>query len=141
MIRTLEITKSDTSNSVKLVGKQKTLNLIKFKSTKVSGKPSTLENFFVKPTLASYKCNFCRCNSHSAFYCKKYPTLKDCNNAGQLSCVFMVQVLHIIPSNVLVKIVASIHVGNVRVVNTWEPCVLTWRSLKWIQILTCRWGI
>ena len=78
VIRTLEITKSETSNSVKLVAKQKTLSLSKSKSTKVSWKPSTLDNFFMKPTLASHKYNFCRCNSHSAFYCKKYPARRDC---------------------------------------------------------------
>ena len=77
VIRTLEITKGillvDRFNRIKCLR----LSLSTFKSTKVSGKPSTLENFFVKPTLASYKCNFYRCNSHSTFYCKKYPAQKD----------------------------------------------------------------
>ena len=45
----------------------------------------------MKPTLASYKCN-----SHSAFYCKKYPALKNhwqqCRAAGL--CIYSLSPVH-----------------------------------------------
>ena len=107
-----------------------TPSLSKFQSTKVNRKPPILKNFFAKPTLASYRCNFCRCNSHSAFYCKKYAALKGRLQQCTAAKLCIVQVLHLIPSNILVKMVTAIHVGNPIVVNTWVPCILTWRSLK-----------
>ena len=77
VIRTLEITKPSFSNSSRNTDKFKSSIPKKTNTSDRREKPSTLQNFYVKPGPVFYKCNFCQSNSHSAFYCVKFPSLKE----------------------------------------------------------------